>query len=294
MNTLDEPSDQAIVDTVQAQPRMVSLLATLTWLKQGWAIYRRDWSIWTVFGWLPAVLILVGGVPSFQFFDRDPVTAWDTFFQVLFQWAWIFIITGIAASCIQGLKKGERLRFIRHFFSNDPMYLKSATLYQVFTLAGVWVIVSYCLDLALNTQVGRQLVDVMSLTIQIEPLPAYLKSYFGTQAPLVIQFYYLLIAPLSLMFCFALLLAGVQGMNGWQALRLSLLGVIKNLIPLLLYVVICAGLLWVVEFAYLIPLLVIAPWLVCSLYSAYRQIYLENSSLDLRINDAPNLPFILR
>ena len=83
----------------------------------------------------------------------------------------------------------------------------------------------------------------------------------------------LLIFPAIMAYWFAPALIAINGMSAWAAMKLSLQGCMKNVLPFLIYGLAAMVLLMAGAVPMLIGLLIVVPTLTASIYVAYRDIF---------------------
>jgi uncharacterized membrane protein len=72
---------------------------------------------------------------------------------------------------------------------------------------------------------------------------------------------------------FAPALIAIDGMRPWQAMKLSLVGCLKNVMPLVVYGLMGGMLIVLGSLPMLLGLLVVMPTLAASIYVSYRDIF---------------------
>jgi uncharacterized membrane protein len=83
----------------------------------------------------------------------------------------------------------------------------------------------------------------------------------------------LLFLPLVMAVWFAPALIVLKGQEPWEAMKLSFMGSIKNILPFLLYGVVWIGLAIVATIPLLLGWLVLGPVTVASIYASYCDIF---------------------
>jgi uncharacterized membrane protein len=83
----------------------------------------------------------------------------------------------------------------------------------------------------------------------------------------------LLTLPVAMAYWFAPALIAIDGMRPWQAMKLSLVGCLKNVMPLVVYGLMGGMLIVLGSLPMLLGLLVVMPTLAASIYVSYRDIF---------------------
>src|SRR5699024_8206828 len=84
-----------------------------------------------------------------------------------------------------------------------------------------------------------------------------------------------LMLPLMMMIWFAPALIMLNGVAPTEALKMSFVGCLRNILPMLIYGLICTILLIAGALPLFLGWLVVYPIFICSIYTAYRDIYLD-------------------
>jgi hypothetical protein len=103
--------------------------------------------------------------------------------------------------------------------------------------------------------------------------PAFLMASLGPLSLIAILVGALLFIPLLMSFLFAPALVMLDGVSATEAMKLSLVGCLKNVLPFLLYGLVALVLLFVAMIPLGLGLLVVWPTLSAAIYVAYRDIY---------------------
>jgi uncharacterized membrane protein len=227
---------------------------------------------------------------GFEHFKKDP-------------WPWIgavvilYIITiaislvplvGMIASTIVGpmltgglmigasaQRNGESLR-IEHLFagvlSNQAGQL--ALIGVIYLVGGLFI--SLLVGLWIGGSLAVTATGLAPGTLN-DPSSELVFSLLGPRLLLPILVALLLAIPLGMALFLAPPLVALDGLTAVAAMKLSFSGCLRNILPLLLYGLIAAALLFVGTIPLMLGLLVVLPVLMASLYAAYRDIYFPRS-----------------
>lgn len=266
MPTLEKLEQTAPKDVLLLTPRRLAWNAPFDWFKQAWRLYRQDWLAWSLFGWLFILLALRQSLGNFYLF-LEPFTLYGEAQRLVFVYTTILIIGVI----YRGLDTAwHDFKFRLHFRA-----IPDSRLNQLLWLMLAWTLVTFGLNFLLQSTSGQTFIAATTIPFSMEHLPAVFSWVRGEQNQATFQWHYLLLLLLALFFWFTVILISLHNCSCLVACQLSLKGVGKNMMALLIFIVLGYAMLLLTLIAYLLPSIVILPWLVCSLYSAYRQIFLE-------------------
>lgn len=173
-------------------------------------------------------------------------------FGVFFIPAASIIYLSIVAGYCRALDKGEQVPY------GDARVYRSAPLWFVAIVAGA-------VSLSLR---------VLSEELGVSGLPASWLTSDDFGRPDLYFLGIVILALLALMaFCTAPALVILKDVDALQAIRLSLLGSLKNPIPMLAFIALAGALLFVASLPLGAGLIVAMPVAACGLFKAYRQIF---------------------
>jgi uncharacterized membrane protein len=83
----------------------------------------------------------------------------------------------------------------------------------------------------------------------------------------------LLFVPIVMAYLFAPALVALEDMSAWEAMKMSFMGCLKNILPFFLYSLAAIVLMIVAVIPVGLGLLIVSPILIAAIYAAYRDIY---------------------
>lgn len=241
-----------------AQPRTLPIGAVFAWLSEGWRLYKKEWGVWLlisltllalslgagmILGFIPVVSDLIGGVL-------------------------LVILTGGMYIGLQQSINGSKLT-VGHLFAGFKQALVPLIIIGVISsllsLATAW----------LTGTLTPMPEPVMPDNADMSPEQAMEMAFSGINASAI--FLQLLISSLiGLFLWFAIPLVTLHQVPVLDALKLSFNGALRNIIALIIYLIISFVLSIIGSIPLFLGLLVVMPWLFCSNYMAYRQIFTKN------------------
>lgn len=250
MSPLPIPSSSSSSSSPSAEARSVDAGRALAWLQQGWTLFLRNPGIWVVIGLvlliIQAVLALIPVIGSIASCLLSPV-----------------FIGGLLLGC-RALDNGGQLRFDHLFAGFSGSAGPLVTVGALF--AG-----------------GMLAVGLVAFLVGGgAALGGFAMSRAHTGAGIATAFSGMLLAgllslalsvPLLMAYWFAPALVLFKGLPPMEAMKLSFSACLKNLMPFLIYGIVCFVLMVVAMIPLGLGLIVLFPWLMASLYASYVDIF---------------------
>jgi len=247
---IEPPGQAAAAGVLLEEPRRVPAGNGMTWLGDGWELFKPAFGTWILmFIVSGAILMLASAIPLVGFFT--------TLVLPIFIGGWML-------GCERMRIDGEvRLEDIFAGFSEHFGPLAIAALIYFAASIGAMIVAG----LAMMALGG-------SAAVFLGEEPA------GTAVGVGILFgvlvYLLLLVPALMLVWFAPPLIALHGVKAGEAVRLSLLGCWRNMLPLLVFGLVGGVLIVIGMLPLLLGLLIVYPILTCATYAAYREIYLAD------------------
>ena len=237
------------------EPRGVPIGRGWGWLAGGFDLFRRGWLIWIVNMIIFTAIMLVLSVIPF-------VSIVGTILSPMF-------MGGLMAGCL-ALDQGDDLR-VGHLFEGFQRNAGSLAAVGGLYLAGVII-------LAIVAGVGIGITGFGMMGTGGELDPASQQEMLGQMGPMVAIVGLVVLAlsiPLIMAIWFAPALVMLHGIGAVDAMKLSFVGCLKNILPFLLYGVIALvfAILAVIPLA--LGFLILGPMIIASVYVAYKDIFLR-------------------
>ena len=220
----------------------------LTWISEGWGYFRKQAGMWIV---LTIILFLLVIAMSLV-----PILGWlaTTLLMPVF-------VAGLMVGC-QTIARGGELE-LAHLFAgfrrNTGQLMLVGLISFALTLAAL-------IPMALMMGAGI----FAAGTISGSSLPAV-----GVSLLLAMLVSLALFIPISMATWFASALVMLQDQSAPRAIGQSFRGCFKNIVPFLIYGVVVFVLALVASIPFALGWLVLAPLVLCSVYSAYRDIFFQ-------------------
>ncbi len=245
-----------------AQPRTLPLGAVFSWLGEGWRLYKKDWGLWLLINFtMLALFIGVGIILEF-------IPLATSLISGLISGILMIIFTGGMYIGLQQSANGGKLA-VNHLFAGFKQALMPLIIIGVISsllsLATAW----------LTGTLTPMPEPVMPDNADMSPEQAMEMAFSGINfSALFLQM--LISSLIGLFFWFAIPLVALHQVPVLNALKLSFNGALRNIIALIIYLIISFVLSIIGSIPLFLGLLVVMPWLLCSNYIAYRQIFTKN------------------
>lgn len=250
--TLDQPFD--VRPGELGDPRRAPFGHGWRWLSRGFDLFRRGWPIWII-----NILIFV--VISTLLNLVPIVSLANMILSPMF-------FGGLMAGCL-ALDQGDELR-VGHLFEgfsrNAGKLAGVGGLYLVGAIV-IGLVVAILLFATLGVSgVGAE----MDAADQAE-----LATQMGGMVAIIALMVFGLTIPLLMALWFAPALVMLHGLGPLEAMKLSFVGCLRNMLPFLLYGLIALVLTVLAVIPVGLGLLVLGPMITASVYTAYKDIFLS-------------------
>ena len=237
-------------------PRSVDAGRGAAWWSEGWRLFKPAVGVWiliVVIGFgiqlVLAFIPVLGGIAS----------------QLLFP----VLMGGLMLGC-RAIDRGEPLT-IAHLFAGFGPRAGSLLIVALIYLAAaiaIFLLIIALLFVFFGAALLSHLWDAQGSMSSPE-------AWGGVALVFLVAclLFLLLYLPLVMALWFAPALVVLQGMEPWQAMKLSFAGCIKNIVPFLIYGVVWIGLAIVATIPLLLGWLVLGPVTIASIYASYCDIF---------------------
>lgn len=227
----------------------------LLWLTQAWLLCKQNLPLWIGINLAMFVLMMIASsLPVVGFFS--------SFFIVLF-------IAGMMKGCDEQAQGGE-LKF-EHLFAGFRSHLEPLAITALIYMAGAFITMLPMVIVMVGLLIGFLGADVDSASIEDLFMGiSMLGILLGVLVTLALTI------PLTMAIWFAPALVILHDVPPFEAMKMSFKGCMANIMPYLLYGLLCLfvlGLLTLITFG--LALLVIMPLLFISTYVAYRDVWTD-------------------
>ncbi len=236
-------------DGLRSEPRRAPVGNGIAWIGDSWQLFARDWGTWIV------MLLIFGGL-----------------FLVIGMLPLVSIVSGLVFPIFIGgwmlaadrVHRGESARLEDLFAGFTGDHLKPMLITGLIYLAAslAVMVVSSVMAFAL---IGGSFLS--SAEPNLETMVLGMALFFLVMMALML--------PLMMMIWFAPALIMLHGTAPTEALKMSFTGCLRNILPMLVYGLLCMMLLIAGAIPLFLGWLVVYPIFLCSIYTAYRDIYLD-------------------
>lgn len=257
---LNPPPIPVQAQNLLTEPRAVPIGAAMTWLKEGWVLLKKDLVIWILLALVLFIIRVV--IVIIQVVLRIPVIG-NVVGTVLYNVFAASLFIGIQQSA-----NGGKLNF-NHLI---VAFQDKNKLLSLLGLGAISVVIMFVLMMIMGMVFyATNPILANSATMSSEQMVDVLVNGKNFTLVLLGTLLFLLI---SLLFWFANPLIALHNVPLLQAVQLSIKGVLRNILPLIVYSIILTVLFLIGMLPFLLGLLLVIPWFFCSWYAAYRQIYI--------------------
>ena len=248
---IDLPDEVGAAGALLEEPRRVAAGNGVAWLGEGWELFKPAFGIWILmFIVSGAILMLASAIPLLGIFA--------TLVLPMFIGGWMI-------GCERMRAEDEvRLEDIFAGFSEHFGPLAIASLIYFAATVGAMIIAGIAI-----LGVGGS----AAVFSGDEPAGAAI----AITILLGVLIYLALLIPALMLIWFAPPLIVLHGVKAGDAVRLSLVGCWRNMLPLLVYGLVGGALIVVGMIPLFLGLLVVYPVLTCATYAAYRDIYVAET-----------------
>ena len=229
-----------------SEPRSCSAERGLAWLREGWTYFRRAPLIWVA-------ITVVFGI-TLLFVAWAPIVG-----QLVTTLLSIVFAGGMMAGC-RALDRGESLS-LSHLFSVFTTHLS-----PLLVVGALYVAALFSIIVTVSLLTGGALAGL--LHGEMGPADALTGVLFALLAAAVI------LVPLGMATWFAPALVTLHDLAPVDAMKLSFRGCWRNMLPFLVYGVLCFLLAIVASIPAGLGWLVLVPVLAASAYAGYKDIFL--------------------
>jgi energy-converting hydrogenase Eha subunit A len=243
--------------TLLPEPRSLPAGAGINWLSQGWPLVKNNLGVWVLLTLtLLAIQIVFSALISP--FTLSPVLPVIIFFLTV-------ISTVLSAGIMLGAQSADSEQGIRfeHLFAGFKGLFKPLA-----SLGVVAFCISQILEFLIRTVLGIDINAVSAGTLD----PATFFDQITAANIAIIVILYLLT---TMLFWFSTPLVALNNVPVFQSLSMSFKACLRNPLPLLIYCIAAMVLIILGAIPLALGLLVVVPWLFSSMYTAYKQIFLQ-------------------
>lgn len=246
---IDPVEEGAGPDSLRREPRRTPAGNGASWIGDGWRLFARDWGTWIV------MLLIFGGL--FVVISLLPVIS------ILSGFAFPIFIGGwmLAADRVH---RGESARLEDLFAGFTGEHIKPMAITGAIYVAA---------SLAVMVVSGIMAIVLIGGSFMSGAEPNVQAMLLGMALFFLVMM--ALMLPLLMLIWFAPALIMLNGTAPIEAMKLSFVGCLRNILPMLIYGLILTVLLIVGALPLMLGWLVVYPIFLCSIYSAYRDIYLD-------------------
>ncbi|MDM3871370.1 BPSS1780 family membrane protein [Porticoccus sp. W117] len=233
-------------------PRACAAGSGWSWIREAFSLFARSPGIWIL-----VCLVLFGMSIVIAFIPLGSI-ALSLFTYVL--------VAGMMMGCAD-LEKGSELS-VEHLFRGfkhegmGALVICGAVVLGITILLTVLIMVGMFLFAGMAATLGSMEQDLLAGSI-------------GLGIVLMILIFIALTLPLVMMTWFAPALVVFHKLSAWDAMKQSFMGCLKNIIPFLIYGLVMLVLTIVASIPLALGWLVLAPVMVITMYSSYKEIFIE-------------------
>lgn len=246
-------ADDTVINNADFVPGGQSLPAGRgwEWIAAAWGLFKRQPGLWIGTGLLLAVVLF--GLAVIPFLGAVlPTLLWPVF------------AAGVAIGC-RALDEGGELE-IGHLFAGFRERVGTLIGIGALSLAATLVVV-----LAVGLVLGAGMFAMMSGGGD----PEVVAAAGGATMLLAVLIMIALLLPVTMAMWFAPPLVVFHELGAIEAMKVSFVGCLKNIVPFLVYGVVMFALMLLATLPLLLGWLALWPVIVASVYTAYRDIYFK-------------------
>lgn len=252
--TLDQPMD--VRPGELGDPRRVPFGHGWHWLSGGFDLFRRGWPIWIV-------NMLIFGVIS-TLLNLIPIVSLAT--AILSP----MFFGGLMAGCL-ALDQGDELR-VGHLFEG---FSRNAG--KLAGVGGLYLVGALAIGLVVGILVVAT-IGVSGAGAEMDAADqAELANQMGGMVAIIALIVLGLTIPLVMALWFAPALVMLHELGPLEAMKLSFMGCLRNMLPFLLYGLIALLLTVLALIPVGLGLLVLGPMVIASVYTGYKDIFLSQA-----------------
>lgn len=236
-----------------SEPRSVPAGNGVQWISDGWNIYKPHFGLWI------GMLVVTGAI--FMVASMLPLIG------MLSGWLFPMFLGGWMIGCRRVHTEGE-LRF-EDLFAGFSEHLQPLAIASLVYLGGN--IVAMIAAAFIAVILGGSAAFLFTADASTAA------GAMGLAIVLGLLVFMALLMPILMMIWFAPALIVFNRIEPIQALKLSFIGCLRNIVPFLLYGLVGMAMLIIGAIPLFLGWLVVYPVLMCAVYPAYRDIFLEEN-----------------
>ena len=241
---LEEPPADG---SLAAEPNAVDASRGLAWLVEGWQLFRQAPLVWIAICVLTFVAIaLLGTVPVIGQLATSLLT--------------VLLAGGLMLGC-RDMDRGQDLT-VTHMIAGTQNHLQA-----LITIGGLYLAGIFLTIVAVGLTIGGSIFGVLTGTIQADMA--------ATSMIFALLFIGAILIPLGMAVYFAPALATLHDFPAIDAMKTSFRGCLRNWLAFLVYGVVVFLLAMIATIPIGLGWLILMPVLAGSVYSAYKDIFLE-------------------
>ncbi len=241
---LEPVAEKGDGDIILQSPRAVAIGRSFGWLIEAFGMFRKYPFPWISTGLIQFGLgMLIGLVP----------------------YAGGLLATMVTSVVLGGIMLGCAAQEFGEDYSTNYVFLGFSRPHKLIALSLIYSVVSYTILILVLGPLGR---DLVFGGIDPEALEQQLEVMGG---PILIAA--ALMIPLMMASWFSIVLIALHNLSVGDALRLSFLGCLRNLLPMFVFSLALSILFFIGVLAFIVGVLVMYPIMFISTYTAYRDIF---------------------
>jgi uncharacterized membrane protein len=239
----------SIDDTLADEPNKVAAGRGIAWWKEGWGLFRESPGLWIGMGLTLAIIsIVVGLIPVIG------NLAGSLIFPVF--------TAGLMLGC-HSLESGEDLSF-GHLFAGFQYNFGRLVMIGLLYLLGIIVIIALFFVFGLGGGFFAVMTGAKAEMAMMAAVPAML---LGGLVALLLGI------PLVMALWFSPALVVLHDLTAFEAMKLSIRGCLRNILPTLVYSLVLIALAVLATVPVMLGWLVLLPLMFCGTYAIYRDIF---------------------
>lgn len=250
-----EPVEENSTGDLLKEPRAVPAGNGMQWFSDGWVLFKANIGLWIL------MLLTMGAI--FMVASMVP------FLGMLASWLFPMFMGGWMVACHRQHIEGE-LKF-------DDLFAGFNEHFKPLAIAGLIYLGA---NLVMLLVVGILMAVVIGSMLAVEPDDAA-AAFMGFGFLLSMLVVMALMIPVFMLIWFAPALIVLQGVAPVDAMKMSFLGCLRNILPFLIYGLVGMVLFIVGAIPLLLGWLLVYPLLLCSIYTSYRDIFIAEETTSL-------------
>ncbi|MEJ2424446.1 MAG: BPSS1780 family membrane protein [Candidatus Thiodiazotropha sp.] len=243
---LEEPLEGEMVG-----PRSVSIGRPFAWIAGGWTLFKES-----PVAWILALVIWVGLTFGISLIPLAGAIAVNLIAPTL--------IAGFMIGCREHEEGGQFS--VGHLFAGFSQNTGQTILIGLFYMITMLVISFGMMALLF----GSMSAGMMGGEIDPEAMNSMM---FSTSTFVGMGIAFVLFILVFFAYLFAPALAGLESLSAWESMKLSFIGSMKNILPLIFYGILSSLLMFLGAIPLGLGLLIVIPVLIGAMYTAFKDIY---------------------